>query len=115
MGIIYVAGPYTADSQLERDRNIAAADKVGRDLLAMGHAPIVPHNLSRGWELDDRFQHDPRDLAESHFLRMDLEIINRCDALFFLGHSPGADVELARARERLLPVYTNIDDVPDGR
>ena len=35
-----------------------------------------------------------------------------CSALFFIGHSKGADIELKYALDNGMTVYTSIDEVP---
>ena len=103
--VVYVSGAYTAATHSEVAANVARADRAGRDLLAKGHVPLVPHSLSRFWEADDRFVYED-------FLRMDLALLHRCDWLLYLGSSPGADRELAEARERGMPVFFSVDEVP---
>jgi len=111
---IYVAGPYTGRSALQINANVHDADVAGREILAMGHAPFVPHTMTRGWEDDARFQHDPEDLSTSDFLRMDFEWLRLCDGLLFLGPSPGALAERALAEAIGIPVYESIEEIPDG-
>ncbi len=98
-----------------QDANVAAADATGRELLAMGHTPFVPHTMTRGWEKDDRFQHDPDHIGLSDFLRMDFEWLRFCDALLFLGPSPGASAEREFAKGMGLTIYYSIDEIPDLR
>jgi len=39
----YIAGPYSAKTIKQRDKNIRAAWKVGFELAKLGYFPIVPH------------------------------------------------------------------------
>ena len=115
--IIYVAGKFSAPTQEGIDANVVVANRVGKDILAAKHTPVVPHNLSYGWEQDDRFHHDPADVKTSDFLRMDFDLIWMSDALFMLPgweDSPGARAEHKLALVIGLPIYTSMEDVPDA-
>lgn len=102
--ILYVAGPYSAPMLEQRDANIAAADAMGRELLALGYAVIVPHTMSRDWENDPRFEH-------ADFLAADLAILRQCHGVVFVGNwreSTGAQQEYAEARSLGLPTFDNV-------
>lgn len=102
---IYVSGPYTAPTQELRDRNVHTADIVGRQLLAKGHWPFVPHKQTHCWEGDPRFE-----IAD--FLRMDFAWQLLCDSLYFISPSPGASAELTLAKALGQPVYHRMSEVP---
>lgn len=109
---IYVSGPYTPVGARCGHRrrhllysNISRADAVARELAQRGHVPFVPHTMLRGWEEQQRM---PRTLV----MAVATQWLARCDALFFIGASPGADVERAMATRLGLPVYNRLDDVP---
>lgn len=103
---IYVAGPYSAESPAEIDYNVMAADFAARDIAAKGHSPFVPHTQSCGWEQDARFCYDD-------FLRIDFEWLEVCDAILYLGPSPGADKELEYAGILGLTVFRSVEEVPE--
>lgn len=93
----YVAGPYTGDQAANVRAAIDTADK----LAEHGMAPIVPH-LSHFWDLVH-----PRPYED--WLRIDLAIVGRCDALYRMpdAPSPGADLEVKYALTQGVPVlYT---------
>jgi hypothetical protein len=103
---IYIAGPY--GDQLPKDqirRNVEAADNVARALAKMGHTPFCPHKMTWGWE-------DDPELDKDDFLRIDLEWLELCDALFFIAPSPGADIERREAERRGIKVFTKLEEVP---
>jgi len=102
---IYIAGPYTAPTPDEVEANVMAADLIARELAAKGHFPFCPHRQSHGWERDGRFGYED-------YLRIDLAWLGRCDALFLVGRSPGADREVTEAERLGLAVWTRIEDVP---
>jgi hypothetical protein len=93
--LVYVAGPYGQGDVVPSNvrRAIEYADK----FLAMGFIPIVPH-LCMVWEA-----HSPKPYSE--WLRIGSTWLLRCDVLFRIpGDSPGADMEVALAKEHGIPV-----------
>lgn len=102
---VYVAGAYSSEHPEEVSFNVRRAEQAGRDLLAKGHIPFVPHAHSHGWETDRRFDYED-------FMALALAWLRKCDWLLYLGPSPGADRELAVARERGMPVFYSVDEVP---
>lgn len=109
--IVYVAGPYSAKSKDLRDMHIQDADRVGRELLAKGYAVIVPHNMSRDWEYDERFTHDD-------FMEADLALLERAQIMVLTTidwtHSKGTCIEVDWARENGITVYGSVENVPDA-
>ena len=106
----YICGPYTAKTIEQRDRNVAAANEAGKDLLAKGYAVIVPHTMSVGWEFDPRFKH-------ADFMASDLALLEHCDLLIMLPgwqHSVGSQQEITWARENGIPTYAGTEVVPDA-
>jgi len=111
---IYVSGPYSASAGTPSGEQAAAiaanarkANEVALALVERGHSPFVPHTMMSGWE--DRHG-VPRKVA----MRVCREWVARCDAIFVIGASPGADAELAVAEARQLPVYRRLEEVPAG-
>lgn len=105
---IYVAGPYTANSQEEINRNIERADETGKQLVMKGHYPFIPHKQTAQWEKDER-------LTYEHFIALDLAWIEVCDAIIMIGdwkNSNGAREEYYYAIRCGLTVYHSIDEVP---
>lgn len=104
---VYISGPYSNQDQEQVSLNIQRADEAAKAIALKGHYPFCPHTQSRNWECDPRFTHED-------FLRVDLAWVTKCDWLLFLGHSPGADRELALACERGLVVFYAADEVPEA-
>jgi hypothetical protein len=102
---IYISGPYSSPDPLKVAANIERADEATRALAAKGHYPFSPISQSAGWENDSRFCYED-------FMRIDLAWVGKCEWFLFLGHSPGADRELAEAKERGLVVFESVDEVP---
>jgi hypothetical protein len=106
MPILYIAGPYSAPTKVERDLNIAVARNAALQAWENGWAAITPHlNTAR---FDDYI-----DLDNARYIAGDLEIIQRLDpkrgdALYMLPgwlESTGAQLEFRRAFARGLSIH----------
>lgn len=98
---VYVAGPYTADPET----CTATAIEAGDQLLDAGYAPFVPHVLHYWHTL-----HTERHYED--WMRIDLTWLRAADAVLRLpGESPGADQEVALARELGIPVVDSVEGV----
>ena len=109
MKIIYVAGPYTADTPEGVAANVAAAAAVGQELLRRGWAVICPHSMTHNWDIGTG-------LAPEVFYETDLALLAKCDAICMVGdwtHSKGSLVENEKAREWGLAVYDGLINVPE--
>lgn len=107
--LIYVAGPYTAETWQGVRANVDKACEAGRLLMHLGHHPVVPHSMYMGWDLAD-----PR-LNYEHFIKADLDLLARCDAIVMLPgweNSPGSCGEYTEALERGLQIYLDLIQVP---
>ena len=97
MKLIYVAGPYTADSSAGEFDNIMRARARGLALIKLGYAVIIPH-------MNSAFMPVTRD----EIMPVDLEILSRCDAIYLLRGwrmSKGAQREWKRAIALHLEIY----------
>jgi len=91
--VIYVAGPYRAETRSEIGLNILRAEKVAKRLWEDGYAVICPHANSA---------HFDGVVADRCFLEGDIEILTRCDAIYMMKNwqdSEGAMAEHAVAME----------------
>ncbi len=108
--IVFVAGPYTAADDDVIASNVAAACAAGKTLMEKGHWPFIPH-LTVAYDLWHENTHGERAPADLYY-DWDLAMLERCDGLLRIAPSPGADRELARARELGMPVWTSVEGVP---
>ncbi|NTV47917.1 MAG: hypothetical protein HGB11_15675 [Chlorobiales bacterium] len=70
-------------------------------IAEMGLIPLVPH-LSHFW---DKILPHPYEF----WMKIDLELVTRCDAVFrFPGSSKGADAECRKAVWRYIPVFKDL-------
>lgn len=99
---VYVAGPLHSSGRATN--NIRAAIEAGRTIREMGAMPFVPH-LFAYWDM--LFPE-----GAEYWLKMDHAFLVRCQAIFRVpGDSRGADMEERWARERGIPIFTDMEDL----
>lgn len=108
--LVYVAGPYTADTNEGMLANVRAMMEVGTQLIERGHAPFIP-TLNHWWDL---YVEETRGKRFDWRVWMDVVnlIVPRCDAFFYTAASKGTDIELQIAKACGLTIYTSIEEVP---
>lgn len=90
---VFVSGPYSSNP----DHCVAVAIRCGDLLIEHGAIPFIPHLY--------HFAHAIRPRPYETWIEIDLAWLECCDALVRLsGKSPGADREVAWARELGIPV-----------
>ncbi len=107
--LIYIAGPYSADTEQGRKDNIRAAGLVAARLWERGHAVICPHTNTSEFELIGC------EATYEQYLAGDFKIIARCDALVLMpdwAKSKGATLEFEYATSLGIPSYT-YPHIPD--
>ena len=110
--IIYIASPYSAPTEHARIIHTYDAMLIGYRILQRGHYPYIPH-LSHFFNKYVQ-QVLERYLGPELYYDWGLAILERCDALLSLGPSPGADAELARAKELGLQIFYKVEEVPNA-
>jgi hypothetical protein len=114
--LVLIAGPYrsgTGDDPALMARNLARLEEAAWPVFARGHIPMIgewvalPVLRSAGVpDVTDPF-------AEGVMYPTAERLLQHCDAVLRLpGESRGADQDVAIARERGLPVYARVEDVP---
>ena len=99
MKVIYVAGAYRANSLNGVFENIMHARREALKLWQQNWAVICPHANTIFMDGED---------TDGVFLKGDLEIVRRCDAIYMLDNweaSKGAMGEYALAKDLDLEVY----------
>jgi hypothetical protein len=102
---IYIAGPLNGGHCTEYLSNLHKFIEIDRQLRKLGFYTFNPALDFIVGIVDGTMTYDDYFDANLHWLEV-------CEAMFFIGHSPGADRELQRARELGLHVYTDIEEVP---
>ncbi|MBZ0204499.1 MAG: NUDIX hydrolase [Ignavibacteria bacterium] len=105
--LIVVAGPYSAATEEARASNLKEMNKAAAEVYRKGHIPVIGVNaaLYVADELKDKVRN--KVIADISY-----SIVERCDAILLIGHSPGADIELEIIKAKGLPVYYSINDIP---
>lgn len=114
--LILIAGPYrsgTGDDPELMARNLERLEQAAWPIFAAGHIPIVSEWLAlpvlRSAETGGTAKPLPDDVLYPTAHRL----LQHCDAVLRLpGESTGADQDVAIARERGLPVYYRVEDIP---
>ena len=91
--VVYVAGPYSAETMNGVWENIVLAQKAGMRLIDAGHIPVIPHSMWCGYE--GEYEH-------GFFVDMGIGVMSKCDAICMVGdwpNSKGSYMELAAAVE----------------
>lgn len=114
--MILIAGPYrsgTGDDPALLQANLARLEEAAWPLFRAGHLPMIGEWVAlpvlRG--AGGSTVADP--VAAEIMYPTAQRLLRHCDAVLRLpGESTGADQDVAIARERGLPVYERLEDVP---
>ena len=114
--LILIAGPYrsgTGDDPQLLARNLRRLEEAAWPIFEAGHIPMIGEWVAlpvlRSAGVDGVT--DP--LAERVMYPTAERLLEHCDAVLRLpGDSTGADQDVAIARERGLPVYHDLEEIP---
>lgn len=113
MKLMYIAGPYKADTQEGVSENIKAAEYYAVELMKMGWNVFIPHKHTAHME---RY-HKIIDCSRATWLERDFPFLEISDALFMLPNwetSCGSWAEWGYAKALGMPIYYKIEEVPNG-
>ena len=109
---IMIAGPYTEGST-NRDKwksNHKKLNEFGYKVHLKGHIPIIGVNVALPIIETVGF-----DKFDELMMPISLAIAQKCDAVLRVGgYSIGADKEVDIFKNRGLPIYYNLDDIPNS-
>jgi hypothetical protein len=114
--LILIAGPYrsgTNDDPALMEANLRRLEEAAWPIFRAGHVPMIGEWVAlpvlRSAGVDGVF--DP--LAEHVMYPTAERLLQHCDAVLRLpGESTGADQDVAIARQRGLPVYHELGEIP---
>lgn len=109
--LVYVAGPYRAETREGVELHIQTARAVGLQVARKGWCPVIPHTMLA--HLDAAAP----SIADQFWLDATLELMRRCDAVLLLPgwtQSSGTRAEVAEAQRLGLPVFDAVDFLPAG-
>ena len=105
MKLVFIAGPYRADSEWEVLQNIRRAESLALELWRLGLSVICPHKNTAFFG---------GTAPDTVWLDGALEVVRRCDAVVCTDdwqRSVGARGEVNLAKELGLPTFYSIDEV----
>ena len=114
--MILIAGPYrsgTGDDPQKMAANLRRLEQASYPIFKAGHVPMIGEwvalpiwNVAGGSEVGDALYDEILHPTAGR-------LIERCDAILRLeGESKGADNDVKLAKERGIPVYYSIDEIP---
>ncbi len=114
--LILIAGPYrsgTGDDPAKMAANLARLEEAAWPLFAAGHLPMIGEWVALP-VLSSAGAAGPLDpLAQQVMYPTAQRLLQHCDGVLRLpGESTGADQDVAIARERGIPVWFRLEDVP---
>lgn len=109
--IIYISGPYSADTEEGIKENIRRASEVALRAWEKGWTVICPHKNTAGFHNHDSLTYDD-------WMRGNIEMLLKCDAILMMDgwtDSMGAlrEYGIASAYWNPLKVFYLRDDVPE--
>ncbi len=114
--LILIAGPYrggTNDDPVLMARNLKKLEEAALPIFRAGHVPMIGEWVALPL-LQLAGSERPGDEAWSEIqYPVAHRLLSKCDAVLRLeGASKGADEDVRVARERGLPVYYRLEDIP---
>lgn len=103
MRIVYIAGPFRAETAWKVEENVRAAERVALRVWQSGAPALCPHTNTR---------HFQGEADDSLFLAGTMAMLRRCDAVVMVcgwENSEGATAEKAEAELLGLPVFYDSD------
>jgi len=106
---IYVASPYSGRSEKERYQNTTRAIDIGLALWKKGHYPYIPHLTHF---VDSRAKEKDIVMKWEDYIEWDSVWLEACDAILFLDHSKGTEIELEWAKKMGKTIFFSIESIP---
>ena len=114
--LILIAGPYrsgTGDDPALMAENLARLEAAAWPIFRAGHVPMIGEWVALPVLRSAGEPDVTGPLAEQVMYPTAERLLEHCDAVLRLpGASTGADQDVAIARERGLPVYHELDEIP---
>lgn len=94
---IYIAGPISG-KEVDYIQNVSRMCQAGAKVWGMGYSPFVPG-------LDFLTGLFAKPMGVEDYKRVSFDFLEVCDAMVYIGLSPGVVAEMERARELMIPIY----------
>jgi len=117
--LILIAGPYRSGTNDNADlmqQNLNKLESVALPLFRKGHVPMIGEWVALPLIHLAGSQKPGDEAWEEIQYPVAHRLLEKCDAILRIdGISKGADEDVRIAKERGLPVYFRIEDVPDAK
>lgn len=114
--LILIAGPYrsgTEDSPEKMAANLRALERYALPLYQAGHIPMIGEWVALPIIRDAGSERVGDTVYQEYLYPVASRLLDRCDAVLRVpGQSAGADQDVSIARQRGLPVYYALEEVP---
>ena len=107
--IIGVAGPYSAPTEEQRNKNFDAMNEAAAKIYEKGHIPFIGVNMA----LPVVARVTRQDIYEA-VMHISMAVIDKCDAILMIGESKGANRERDLIISKGLPVYYSIEEISEN-
>ena len=106
--LIAVAGPYSADTAEQRQRNLDAMNSAAVAVFNLGHVPVIGVNASL--PIVERLGSEAN--RYEAIMTISLALVDKCDAILVIGESAGVKRERDLVSSKGLPVYKDLSEIP---
>jgi hypothetical protein len=114
--MILIAGPYrsgTEDIPEKMSANLQALEEYALPLYRAGHVPMIGEWVALPIIREAGSQRVGDAAYQEYLYPVASRLLERCDAVLRVpGQSAGADQDVAIAKQRGLPVFYKLEDVP---
>ena len=107
MRLIYIIGPYRAETSKQVCANIIAAEHIAQEVIELGIdlAPVTPHLLY--CDLDEI-------RSDEYYLEATKEVLRKCDAalsVLDISTSEGSKAEVEECKRLGIPLFHSVDSL----
>jgi hypothetical protein len=114
--IILIAGPYrsgTNDDPLKMSANLRRLENFALPIYRIGHIPMIGEWVALPILRSAGSNEVASSVQEEFLYPVAARLLTRCDAVLRIpGESKGADQDVQIARERGLPVFRSVEEIP---
>ena len=106
--VVYISSPFSAPKESQVIENVEKAMGFAIELIKKGYVPIYTH---ANYYLDVIAQEKGIKFSYEDGMKQCFGILERCDAMLYLGYSSGCNRELRFALDHGIPIYFSIDEL----
>jgi hypothetical protein len=114
--LVLIAGPYrsgTNDDPVLMQQNLARLEAAALEVYRLGHLPMIGEWVALPLMRQAGMQAPGDAVWEAMQYPVAHSLLEKCDAVYRIeGASKGADQDVAVARQRGLPVYYRLEEIP---